>query len=85
MPVSSPKLWNKQKVGKVEWLPRRRMFVQLLHYNAMTAKSAITPLRRIVVTTRIVSSLVNFVRVARNTPRIAKPSSFVEVRFRLTP
>jgi hypothetical protein len=59
------------------------MFVQSLHFNAMTAKSVITLLRRIVVTIRIVLSLVSFVRVARNTPHIAKPSSFVGARLNL--
>ena len=80
MPVSSPKLSSKKKAGKIEWLPRRKMFVQSLPFNVMTAKSVITLPRRIVVMIRIVSSLVSFVRVARNTLRIAKPSSFAGAR-----
>ena len=85
MPVSSPKLWNKEKVGRIEWLPKRRMFAPLLHFNVMTVKNVITQPRRIDVTTRTVSSSASFARAARNIPRIAKPSSFVGVRLNLTP
>jgi hypothetical protein len=85
VPVSSPKSWNKEKAGKIEWLPKRKMFVLSLHFNAMTVKSAITQPRRIVVTIRIASSSASFARAARNIQRIAKPSSFVGVKLNLTP
>ena len=66
---------NRSKVGKVTWLPRRKMFVQSLHFSAATAKSVITPPRRIVVTTQIVSSSASFVRVAESIQCTAKRSS----------
>ena len=81
VPVSSPKLSNKEKVGKIEWLPKRKMFARSLHYNVTIAKSEITLPRRIVVTTRIDSSSASFARVVRSILRIAKPSSFVGVSF----
>ena len=80
VPVSSPKLSNRKKAGKIEWLPKRKMSVQSSHFNAMTAKSEITPPRRIVVTILIVSSSASFARAAGNIQRIAKQNSLVGVR-----
>jgi hypothetical protein len=50
------------------------MFALLLHFNAMTAKSETTQLRRIDATIRIALNSINIVRVAKSILNIAKRS-----------